>query len=248
MTRYYLTHRPPAPGAFPGKPVNLQSFDDRKYVEEIGRPAWGWVEYEEPLTEKQAADYELVEAAKRTISIELNTRELKFLAEFAEKQHDGAKDNVGTRTPIHVVERKEEYFSQGDGDDWMCEDNEYEIYGSFDDMLEDLRKNGMELPPYDDVEYEDVNDIWISDEEAYCKAYGIHAQRGSIIETYRPVAFFLIRDEAVRYKDGYQKHNCDKCRIYTYGLGYSNDGDLPVFRELLMKIGKQLLQEGEGHE
>ena len=172
MTRYYLTRRPPAPGTFPGKPVNLQSFDDRKYVEEIGRPAWGWIEYEEPLTEKQAADYELVEAAKRTISIELNTRELKFLAEFAEKQYEGAEDNVGTRTPIHVVERKEEYFS------------------------------------------------------------------------HRPVAFFLIRDEALRYRDGYQAHNCGDCRIYTYGLGYSNNGDLPVFRELLMKLGKQLLQEG----
>jgi len=115
-------------------------------------------------------------------------------------------------------------------------------------MLEDLRKTGKELPPYDEVEYEDVNEVWISSEEDYCEAYGINARSGQIIDTYRPVAFFLIRDEAVRYKDGYQKHNCDKCRIYTYGLGYSNDGDLPVFRELLMKIGKQLLQEGEGHE
>ena len=89
MNRYYLTQRPPAPGTFPGKPVNMKAFDSREHVEEIGRPAWGWVEYEEPLTEKQIADYELVKAAKRTISIELNTRELKFLAEFAEKQHDG---------------------------------------------------------------------------------------------------------------------------------------------------------------
>ena len=56
MNRYYLTQRPPAPGSFPGKPVNMKAFDNRKHVEEIGRPAWGWVEYEEPLTEKQAAD------------------------------------------------------------------------------------------------------------------------------------------------------------------------------------------------
>ena len=248
MIRYYLTQRPPAPGTFPGKPVNMKAFECREHVEEIGCPAWGWVEYEEPLTEKQAADYELKEAIRHTVKIELNAQELKYLAEFAKKQYEGAKANLGTRTPIHVVERLEKHFSQGDGSEWLCEDNEYEVYNTFDDMLEDLRKQGMDLPPYDDVEYEDVNDIWIDDEEAYCKAYGIHAQRGSIIETYRPVAFFLIRDEAVRYKDGYQKHNCDKCRIYTYGLGYSNDGDLPVFRELLMKIGKQLLQEGEGHE
>jgi hypothetical protein len=61
MNRYYLTQRPPAPGTFPGKPVNMKAFDSREHVEEIGRPAWGWVEYEEPLTEKQIADYELVE-------------------------------------------------------------------------------------------------------------------------------------------------------------------------------------------
>lgn len=245
MNRYYLTQRPPAPGTFPGKPANIKTYDERKYVSEIERQAWGWVEYEELLTEKQAADYELVEAIKHTISIELNARELKYLAEFAEKQYEGADANLGTRTPIHVVERKENYFSQGDGSEWLCEDTEYEVYKTFEEMLEDLRKTGKELPPYDDVEYEDVNDVWISDEAAYCEAYGIHAQRGAIIDTYRPVAFFLIRDEALRYRDGYQAHNCEDCRIYTYGLGYSNDGDLPVFRELLMKMGRQLAQEGE---
>ena len=59
MYRYYLTQRPPSPGTFPGKPTNIKSFDTRQLVSEIGRPAWGWVEYEEALTEKQTADYEL---------------------------------------------------------------------------------------------------------------------------------------------------------------------------------------------
>jgi len=177
----------------------------------------------------------------REINIELTEQEAKYLAEFAEKQYEGAEGNVGTRTPIHVVERKEQYFSQGDGDEWLCEDNDYKIYKDLDAMIKDLRESGKEIPPYDEVGYEDVNDVWITDGESYCEAYGIHAQCGSIIETYRPVAFFLIRDEAVRYKDGYQKHNCGDCRIYTYGLGYSNNGDLPVFRELLMKLGRQLL-------
>jgi len=66
MERYYLTQRPPSPGAFPGKPVNLKAFDARKHVDEIGRPAWGWVEYEQPLTDKQAADYELTKRQERT--------------------------------------------------------------------------------------------------------------------------------------------------------------------------------------
>lgn len=59
MYRYYLTQRPPSPGTFPGKPANLTAFNTRQYVSEIERQAWGWVEYEGPLTEKQAADYEL---------------------------------------------------------------------------------------------------------------------------------------------------------------------------------------------
>lgn len=67
MIRYYLTQRPPAPGTFPGKPVNLKSFDKRTHVEEIGRPAWGWVEYEWPLTIKEAEDYELTRPIKFNI-------------------------------------------------------------------------------------------------------------------------------------------------------------------------------------
>ncbi len=59
MNRYYLTQRPPSPGAFPGKPIKLKAYDAKTYVEEIGRSAWGWVEYSEPLTEKQVKDYEL---------------------------------------------------------------------------------------------------------------------------------------------------------------------------------------------
>jgi hypothetical protein len=43
------------------------------------------------------------------MNIELNEREAKLLAEFAAKQHEGAKDNIGTATPIHVVERTEKY-------------------------------------------------------------------------------------------------------------------------------------------
>jgi len=179
------------------------------------------------------------------MNIELNEREAKLLAEFAAKQYEGAKDNIGTRTPIHVVERLEKYFAAGDGDEWLCEDKEYKLYPDFESMIEDMRKDGAELPKYSEVEYEEVNDTTIFSEEDYCEAYGIHAKKGQIIKTYRPIAFFFIRDEAVRYKDGYQSHNCENCRIYTYGLGYSNKGDLPVFRELLMRMGKQLNEQEE---
>ena len=181
------------------------------------------------------------------MNIELTEREAQFLAEFAAKQYEGAEGNVGTRTPIHVVERIENTFVEdGSGEAWIDYDNDYETYESLEDLVAARRKNGETLPDYEDVEYDDVGDVWISDQEKYCEAYGIHAQSGRIIDTYRPVAFFLIRDEAVRYKDGYQAHNCGDCRIYTYGLGYSNNGDLPTFRNLLMRMGAALIEEQGG--
>ena len=59
---YYSIYRPIGPGTIPSipKPVNIENFDRREFVEAIGRSAWGYVEYEEPLDEKTAADYELV--------------------------------------------------------------------------------------------------------------------------------------------------------------------------------------------
>ncbi|WP_054710787.1 hypothetical protein [Bacillus sp. JCM 19041] len=50
------------------------------------------------------------------------------------------------------------------------------------------------------------------------------------------VAFFFIRDEAVKYLK-YQSHNLTKRRVYTHGLGYVNHGDMSYFRALLMTLG-----------
>lgn len=60
--KYYSIHRPIAPGTFPrSKPVkNIVNFDRRQFVPEINREAWGYIEYADPITEKQAANYELV--------------------------------------------------------------------------------------------------------------------------------------------------------------------------------------------
>ncbi len=61
--RYYSAHRPVTPGSFPkpegNKVLNVTSFDDKTYCEELGREAWGYVEYERPLSEKEAQDWEL---------------------------------------------------------------------------------------------------------------------------------------------------------------------------------------------
>ncbi len=65
MHRYYLIMRPAMPGAVPTRNLEMIcNFDNRMYAEEIGREAWGWVEYTEPLTEQEIKDYELVEVKK----------------------------------------------------------------------------------------------------------------------------------------------------------------------------------------
>lgn len=62
MYRYYSTQRPITPGSYPkqnGKEI-IENYEARRYIVVIGRFAWGHIEYEYPLTEKQASDYELI--------------------------------------------------------------------------------------------------------------------------------------------------------------------------------------------
>lgn len=60
----YSTQRPIVPGTFPkpagNKVVNIVNFDTRQFCKEIGRNAWGYIEYESPLATDTAKQYELV--------------------------------------------------------------------------------------------------------------------------------------------------------------------------------------------
>ncbi len=65
MYKYYSTERPVSIGTYPkpkdNKPVNIENFDLKTYVPEIKAEAYGYLEYEQPLTSKQVATYELKE-------------------------------------------------------------------------------------------------------------------------------------------------------------------------------------------
>ena len=66
--RYYSTHRPLSIGTFP-KPqgnnvLDIQNFDDRTFCEEIGREAWGYIEYELPVSPVLLENFELMEAGR----------------------------------------------------------------------------------------------------------------------------------------------------------------------------------------
>lgn len=59
--RYYSTQRPIAPGTFPkpegNKVLEIVNFDGPTYCEEIGREAWGYVDYELPLVSGEAESW-----------------------------------------------------------------------------------------------------------------------------------------------------------------------------------------------
>lgn len=65
--RYYSTQRPFGPGTFPKKDgrETIVNFNEKTYCEEIGREAWGYIDYPEPLTKEEAVSYELVEIGGR---------------------------------------------------------------------------------------------------------------------------------------------------------------------------------------
>lgn len=63
--RYYSRHRPVAPGTFPrpegNRATEIVNYDERQFCPEIGKMAWGYLEYEHPLNELEIANYELTE-------------------------------------------------------------------------------------------------------------------------------------------------------------------------------------------
>lgn len=65
--RYYSTQRPVMPGSYPKKAAveEIHNFDNKTFCEEIGREAWGYIDYREELTEAEARSYELIQAENR---------------------------------------------------------------------------------------------------------------------------------------------------------------------------------------
>ena len=59
--RYYCPQRPPVPGAIPRGVVRIEYAEDGFMIDDEGhsRKAWGFVEYDRELTDKEVADFEL---------------------------------------------------------------------------------------------------------------------------------------------------------------------------------------------
>ncbi len=58
--RYYSTERPVAPGTFPKKPgCEISNYPQKFFIDKAAVHAWGHIDYNEPLTDQEIADYEL---------------------------------------------------------------------------------------------------------------------------------------------------------------------------------------------
>ncbi len=93
--RYYSTQRPVDLGTFPKPPdnpvVGIHNYDanSRIPVENGMIQAWGYVEYQKPLTEKEAGDYELRPAPARFTEKEVRDLQRPDIQE--------AKADIGTK-------------------------------------------------------------------------------------------------------------------------------------------------------
>ena len=61
LHRYYLLLRPVGISTQPQGMTDWHNFDCRKYIPEIDHEAWGWVEYDHPLTQEEIDAYDMKE-------------------------------------------------------------------------------------------------------------------------------------------------------------------------------------------
>ena len=102
MYKYYSTQRPVDIGTFPkteGGPVRITNFDERKPFGKDNCRAWGFLEYKQPLTEKQIDDYEL-KAARGNPDMKKSIAD-----QMKEATAQAAKDNATRTTPTKKAEQ-----------------------------------------------------------------------------------------------------------------------------------------------
>lgn len=66
MYRYYCIMRPPMIVGVPHSRIlqDARCFEERRYIPEIDRMAWGYVEYAHELSFAEVRDYELIAAPR----------------------------------------------------------------------------------------------------------------------------------------------------------------------------------------
>ena len=93
--RYYSPYRPITPGTFPSskKVVKIHNFDERTPIEKIHCMAWGWIEFETPLMDRETKNYELIAAESEIPRTDLISRQYAIeQAEMAIEEADDEKE------------------------------------------------------------------------------------------------------------------------------------------------------------
>lgn len=193
--------------------------------------------------------------------IELDDREIKLLKQYA-KVYEGERDIDWTADPIVLVQNKVKRDVSGEhnfdlieyevyvDDRCICEDW---LFSDLEEVIENIREyfiqggdSGLDEEEFDEVT-EDMryhlegfysSDIW----EYEGKHINITVKKRFFEYYYKTVAYFFTRAEAKKYVK-YQAHNLHEPRVFASYAGYANNGDFPIFQKLLLRLGKQVLEE-----
>lgn len=126
--RYYSTQRPVTPGSYPqpndNNILNIVNFDDREYCSDIKRYAWGYIDYEYPLSVSLINQYELVAKRNENETFE-NIEDYMTQHDFIEAdkvkvrnflKEQGAVKAMITRTEIRWFDKNHTLGRIGRGD------------------------------------------------------------------------------------------------------------------------------------
>jgi len=190
------------------------------------------------------------------LTIDLTDKQVEFLKEFAANHYPGARDNLATYMPIHVVQSKEYLYIPYCSGSEECFDTSKlrfwrekggKIYKDEVEFLSDLFNDtepSMPIEPFGQIRNKGIKvegETFVVDTyEDYFRAYGVDVPcMGYEMSFYKDVAFFFILKEAKKYIR-YQSYNLKEPRTYSFGPGYANKGEYEHFYQLLYDIGKKL--------
>ena len=113
LYRYYLKERPPSPGAQPRGQKNIVSFDDRKFIDEAKSEAWGYVEYDKPLSAKDISEYELAKTIQTSKNGKVELPEFfddkKNMFTLEDDIYNGMEKNIDNYKKTYSQKLKEEF-------------------------------------------------------------------------------------------------------------------------------------------
>lgn len=100
--RYYSTQRPISPGTYPNgenKPVSIENFDERQPVENGQLQAWGYLEYAEPLSQKEMKEYELKAVSASVTRVNTPEKQTEKKKSVLADLHKKQTQISGVKTP-----------------------------------------------------------------------------------------------------------------------------------------------------